>query len=461
MPVNKNRGRQASKDEIIEGENKTMKKMLALLLAMLMLVSVSATAFADNEETVDMAFPETGLTLHVPWDAVVGDDCVGTMGPLVAEEIGYNSGVYLTQLIYMREGDVFDPEGYAPFLTFLCLRDNCDEAVLNDPDFMRLIPGEGLDGLVQVGEYTHYVAVGANELPGCFSEAEVNWYNHLMEYADEIIENADYYAPQDPYAEMSGTPVSFQTMDLDGNPVSSEELFAANQITMLNIWETGCGPCKGELGDLAQIHQRLQEMGCGIVGLLWDSDMPGSLDEAKQLLANAGATYPSIQCPSNFDDLFDISGFPTSVFIDSNGRIIGKPVVGAQVDKYEEAIMDLLNRAEAGESDYAASGNSFTGKLGAVKNSAKAAAAPTEGTPYRIICVDENGNPVQGATIQFCSDVQCMMAKTDEDGVAVFDEAPGAYTVHLLKVPAGFAKDATEYTAPDVPGDLTIVMKAG
>ena len=70
-----------------------MKKMLALLLAMLMLVSVSATAFADNEETVDMAFPETGLTLHVPWDAVVGDDCVGTMGPLVAEEIGYNAGV--------------------------------------------------------------------------------------------------------------------------------------------------------------------------------------------------------------------------------------------------------------------------------------------------------------------------------------------------------------------------------
>lgn len=74
--------------------------------------------------------------------------------------------------------------------------------------------------------------------------------------------------------------------------------------------------------------------------------------------------------------------------------------------------------------------------------------------------MDEDGNPVQGATIQFCSDIQCMMGKTDADGVAEFDEAPGSYIVHLLKVPEGYAKDTTEYEAPAVPGDLTIVVKA-
>ena len=58
------------------------------------------------------------------------------------------------------------------------------------------------------------------------------------------------------------------------------------------------------------------------------------------------------------------------------------------------------------------------------------------------------------------SDSQCMMGKTDENGVASFAGLPGSYTVHLLKVPEGFAKDSSEYSAPSVPGDMTIVVKA-
>ena len=56
--------------------------------------------------------------------------------------------------------------------------------------------------------------------------------------------------------------------------------------------------------------------------------------------------------------------------------------------------------------------------------------------------------------------IDILRGKTDADGVAEFDEAPGSYSGHLLKVPEGFAKDSTEYEAPSVPGDLTIVVKA-
>ena len=187
-------------------------------------------------------------------------------------------------------------------------------------------------------------------------------------------------------------------------------------------------------------------------------DMSGTIDLANQLLSNAGVSYPTVQIPDNFDDIFQISGFPTSYFIDSSGRILGNPIEGAQVDKYEEAIMGLLNGGEENTSDRAPS---FMGNVGALKTGGKAVPAPTASSPYRIICVDESGNPVPGATVQFCSDIQCMMAKTDADGVAVFDQVPGQYTVHLLKAPAGFAKDSEAYEAPSVPGDLTIVLKAG
>ena len=50
---------------------------------------------------------------------------------------------------------------------------------------------------------------------------------------------------------------------------------------------------------------------------------------------------------------------------------------------------------------------------------------------------------------------------TDENGEAEFDVNPGpGNTVHLLKPPASYAKDKTEYQAPANFGDVTIVLIA-
>ncbi len=451
-----------------------MKKLLAILLAILMLSSLTATAFAEEEDVydydeffgsdnvADMAYPECGITLHFPSEMFFVEGLTGGLNPLYAQEAGYHSGVYVTAIVYERSGEAFDPDAYIPYLTFLTLREDCDEAALNDPGLAALFPSDHLDGLCTVGDYTFYVVIGSDHIPESFTEEEVAAYNHLLSYAEDVVNTADYYEPEDPGAKDAGIQVNFDAVDLDGNAVDLASLFASNRITMLNVWETGCGPCRNELPELAQINHRLQDIGCGIVGLLWDSDMPGAIDEAKQLYADAGVDYLTLQVPSNFDEIFNQGGFPTSYFIDQNGTVLTS-VEGALVDKYELVINDLLNGGNGGaeeSGDYSQVQSMVQGAAGQMKTSIKAAAAPTPGDAYRIICVDEDGNPVQGATIQFCSDVQCMMGKTDADGVAEFEEAPGHYTVHLLKVPEGYAKDGTEYEAPAVPGDLTIVVKA-
>ena len=48
---------------------------------------------------------------------------------------------------------------------------------------------------------------------------------------------------------------AFTGKDLDGNDVSSDKLFAANAVTVVNFWFTTCGPCVGELGDLDALHK--------------------------------------------------------------------------------------------------------------------------------------------------------------------------------------------------------------
>ena len=51
----------------------------------------------------------------------------------------------------------------------------------------------------------------------------------------------------------------------------------------------------------------------------------------------------------------------------------------------------------------------------------------------------ETEEPVAGAKVQFCSDTQCMMGVTDENGAAVFDQPAGDYEAHVLKA-AGYQK---------------------
>jgi hypothetical protein len=83
------------------------------------------------------------------------------------------------------------------------------------------------------------------------------------------------------------------------------------------------------------------------------------------------------------------------------------------------------------------------------------------GNIYRVIVQDESGAGVKGARVQFCSDIECTMAETDENGIASFEDFDeGSYTVHVLTVPEGFENDSTEYEAPETYGDVTITLKA-
>ncbi len=78
---------------------------------------------------------------------------------------------------------------------------------------------------------------------------------------------------------------------------------------------------------------------------------------------------------------------------------------------------------------------------------------------YEVLVNDGAGKPVPGVTVQFCSDTECILGETAENGIAVFEKEAGTYTVHVLKVPEGYAADDAEYPAPDKPGRVTVVLK--
>ena len=77
---------------------------------------------------------------------------------------------------------------------------------------------------------------------------------------------------------------------------------------------------------------------------------------------------------------------------------------------------------------------------------------------YLIFVKDANTEePLAGVKVQFCSDTQCMMGRTDNTGAAVFDMEPGNYEAHILKQPEGYQENSE--TAKLTATDKTAVFR--
>ena len=78
---------------------------------------------------------------------------------------------------------------------------------------------------------------------------------------------------------------------------------------------------------------------------------------------------------------------------------------------------------------------------------------------YTVTFVDQNGDPVPGCIINFCTDETCVPTVADENGVATFEGAPYAYHLQVIKVPAGYEFDTTqEFYAEEAGGELSFTV---
>ena len=135
---------------------------------------------------------------------------------------------------------------------------------------------------------------------------------------------------------------AFEGKDLDGNEVKSDELFSANAVTVVNFWFTTCSPCVGELGDLDALNKELAEKGGALIGV-----------NAKDVLAKKGATYQNVYFDSSSAAgtfTSNIFAFPTTYVVDRNGNIVGEPIVGAITEKNQaETLQSLIDQAIAAD----------------------------------------------------------------------------------------------------------------
>ena len=313
------------------------KKILALLLGAMMLLSLAACG-AKDDKAADMNGNNTVMT----GEAKNAEEALAMHKELMAQEnalLSENTELWEKVFMAADKGMTMQEDGknYGDFL--LKTIEDAEEE-FSDEEFAWL----------------KEAATEISNIENKLTELEEKYPEIMQKSMDgdmSMPAGSDTSTPPDD-GSMQKFP-AFEGKDLDGNTVKSDELFSANAVTVVNFWFTTCNPCVGELSELDALNKELAEKGGALIGIntfTLDGDET-AISEAKDVLAKKGATYQNVYFDSDGEAgkfTTNIFAYPTTYVVDRNGNIVGEPIVGAITEKKQaETLQKLIEQALAAD----------------------------------------------------------------------------------------------------------------
>lgn len=151
---------------------------------------------------------------------------------------------------------------------------------------------------------------------------------------------------------VSNTPFpEFSEVDMEGNAITND-IFADYDVTIVNFWNNGCGTCIEEMPELEEMYQKFQGQNINLIGVGADSgESEEHLATAREILKEKGVTYTNIS-PDPEHDFYkefisQLAGYPTTYIVDSEGNIIGAPLIGNVKNQSEtlQKRIDIIRNA--------------------------------------------------------------------------------------------------------------------
>ena len=314
------------------------KKILALMLCAMMLLSLAACGAKDNDKQADMSGDSSAMT----GEPKTAEEALALHKELLEREnalLSENAELWEKVFMAADKGMTMQEDGknYGDFLL-----DTVEAAKeqFTDKEY----------------EWLKESATEISNIENKLTELEEKYPEIMQKSMDgdmSMPAGSDTSTPPDD-GSMQKFP-AFEGKDLDGNPVKSDELFSANAVTVVNFWFTTCNPCVGELAELDALNKELAEKGGSLIGVntfTLDGD-EAAISEAKDVLAKKGATYQNVYFDSDGEAgkfTTNIFAYPTTYVVDRSGNIVGEPIVGAITEKKQaETLQKLIDQALAAD----------------------------------------------------------------------------------------------------------------
>jgi cytochrome c biogenesis protein CcmG/thiol:disulfide interchange protein DsbE len=111
----------------------------------------------------------------------------------------------------------------------------------------------------------------------------------------------------------------FTLKTLDDQEITLSKL--RGKVVLLDFWATWCGPCKESIPHLVQIYKTYQQKGLEIIGMNVDrSDVSG----VRRFVKSMDIPYPVVITPDEVERNYGVTGLPTTILLDKQGRVRDK-----------------------------------------------------------------------------------------------------------------------------------------
>lgn len=205
------------------------------------------------------------------------------------------------------------------------------------------------DDIVEIrkdSEYTQVIAFDRGEDLEMLTDEEITQYKDFLSVSRKILEGAVAGTPVAKKESLQAiTGLKFDTLDLEGNAVTSEILQKAD-VTMVNIWATWCPPCKAELPDIGNLERKYRDKGVQVVAVCSDvtDEDDSTLEDAKDIIKDAECEFVVLRKNKSLDAIYyNIQAYPTTIFFDKNGNVVGNIIIGGRSEEeFAKALDEVL-----------------------------------------------------------------------------------------------------------------------
>lgn len=130
--------------------------------------------------------------------------------------------------------------------------------------------------------------------------------------------------------------VDIKGKGMDGKPAALSDYVGKGNYVLMDIWASWCGPCKGEIPNLAKIHNKYKDKGLTVLGLfVWDKE-----ENLGKAVKEEKVTWPQIMdSEETATRLYGVDGIPHIILFAPDGTIAKRGLRGENMIATIDEIM--------------------------------------------------------------------------------------------------------------------------